>query len=83
MDKYFYGDGNNLGECRTAQAQTFKDLVDRYLSIPVLINRTKTEFLGLPKKQLDEEKKTNFLVPCTFSTSPSRRLTECASHCNL
>lgn len=81
--RYFYGEGSDLGTCKATTARNFRELVERYLSVPVLINRTHDEFLSLTKRERDQLKKTNYLVPCTFTSSPSPRQHQFAKVCNL
>jgi hypothetical protein len=83
MARYFYGEGSDLGTCKATTARNFRELVERYLSVPVLINRTHDDFLSLTKRERDQLKKTNYLVPCVFDASPSPRQHQHATHCNL
>lgn len=83
MAQYFFGEGDDLGTCQASSARNFVELVQRYLSLPTVINRTREDFLALPKRDRDEAKKKRYLVPCTFKTSPSPRQTSAAVVCNL
>jgi len=80
--RYFCGQ-NVFGMVKPATAQNFKDLVDRYINVPVPLNVTHQAFMAMPKVERDKIKQVPYLVPAVFDSSPSRRLYEKATHCNL
>lgn len=83
MPRYFFGEGDDLGTCQALSTRNFSELVQHYLLLPTKINRSRSEFLALPKRDRDEAKKKRYLVPCTFQSSPSPRQTGNAVNCNL
>lgn len=80
--RYFFGQEVN-GQVKETTAQNFKDLVDRYLNIPVPLPFTHAQFMAMAKPQRDQAKRVPYLVPAVFKHSPSRRRYEDAMHCNL
>lgn len=78
-----YFTGKDLGRVREANAASFKELVDRYLALPVVIPMSRAAFDALPSKEKDKAKAVSYLVPAVFNSSPSPRKTEHAVHCNL
>jgi len=44
---------------------------------------TRSAFLALPRKERSDAKQVPFLVPACFKNSPSKRVYEQATHCNL
>lgn len=83
MNRYFFGEARDLGTVRSTNARNFRELVDRYLQLPVPLNRTRAEFQALTKSEKAEVKRVNFLVPACYADSPSRRETQYAQACNL
>lgn len=83
LSPYFIGNGRNLGSVHAATARTFKDMVDRYLNIAVPLNVSREQYAALPDEDQKAAKRTNYLVPAQFRTTPCRRITENALHCNL
>jgi hypothetical protein len=80
--RYFIGQRIN-GTVKEAAASTFTELVDRYFNTPRLINCSRAEYAAMDKTQKDEVKRVPYLTPACFSSSPSRRKSHAATHCNL
>ncbi len=83
ISPFYFGRGSNLGSVSAATARTFKELVDRYLNIAVPLICTREQYDKMTKDEKAAAKRVNYLVPAAFRTSPSRRVTEQAEHCNL
>lgn len=75
--------GTNLGRVEKAKAESFKQLVDRYLTVPLPLPIARDAFFSLDKKGRDEAKKAPYLTAAEFKSSPSRRLVEEATKCSL
>ena len=56
MPRYFFGEGDDLGTCQALSTRNFSELVQHYLLLPTKINRSRSEFLALPKRDRDEAK---------------------------
>lgn len=80
---FFAGDPSNMGRVQALTVQTFADLVDRIIRVPVAVGFSQPELLAMPKAQQNEAKKSPFIVPAVFKSSPSPRQTGHAVHCNL
>lgn len=80
--QYFQGETLG-GQVKTAPATTFKDLVDRLLSVPVPLNISRQDYAALPPKEKDRVKQVPFLTAARFKSSPSRRKSEHALACSL
>lgn len=78
---YFHGKSVH-GPVTAAPEQSFKELIDRLRICPIL-GITRKAFFALPKAERAEKKMVAFYVPAVFKESPSPRLTEHATHCNL
>ena len=75
--RYSGGDAANLGVVKRLNAKTFREFVQRYLSLPLQINVTNEHFWELPKEKRDELKRTGFVTPAVFpckdgATNPRR-----------
>lgn len=79
--QYFQGD-TLYGPVRESIARSFADVVDAFRVCPTL-PLTRQSFLTLPKSRRNEIKQVPFFVAACFSKSPSRRLYEHATTCNL
>jgi len=79
--RYFQG-SSVQGPVRASTARTFREVVDAFRICPTL-GITHKAFLALDKKRRNELKQVPFFVPACFKESPSKRLTEKATHCNL
>lgn len=71
-----------LGPVSASTAQTFREVVDVF-RIPPTLALTRKDFLALGEKQRNEAKQVPFFVPACFRASPSKRIYEKATHCNL
>lgn len=78
---YFCGTG--FSRVERAKAENFKQLVDRYLTVPLPLPIARDAFFALDKAGRDEAKKSPYLTAAEFKTSPARRLTEEALKCSL
>lgn len=79
--RYFQGTSVK-GDVRASVARTFSDVVDAFRICPPL-GLTRAAFLALPKKERNEIKHVPFFVAACFKDSPSKRLYEKATICNL
>lgn len=80
---YQYFQGNSVHDLvKASTARSFSEIVDALRICPVL-GMTRSAFLALPKKERSEAKQVPFLVPACFKSSPSKRVYEQATHCNL
>lgn len=78
-----YYQGNSLyGPVKRSVARSFRDVVDAFRICPSL-GITRDAFLALPKKERNEIKQVPFFVAACFKESPSKRVYEKATHCNL
>lgn len=80
--RYFCGKDIH-GVVIPATANTFKDLVDRYVNIAVQLNVTRQQYAAMTPKEKDTAKQTHYLTPAAFSAARVRRKTENATSCNL
>ena len=81
--KFFYGEGDALGTVKELPITVFKQLVEQKLNIANTLNVTRQQFLALPKKERDVLKRTQYLVPGTYQSSPSKRQVQNVVGCNL
>jgi hypothetical protein len=79
--RYFQGT-SVLGPVRASPARTFREVVDALRICPVL-PLDHASFLALDEKQRNEAKQVPFFVPACFKHSPSKRIYDEATHCNL
>ena len=80
---YFGGQPSNMGRVTALPATTFAELVEQFIAAPIALGITQAEMQALPEAEQNEKKKTAYLVPAVFKTSPSPRQTGSATHCNL
>lgn len=73
--------GTSLGEV-SATFKTFAELVSA-LRTPTRLKITREAYHALPKKEQGAAKKTRFVVPAAFHSSPSPRRGENAAHASL
>lgn len=64
---YFGGSSVHTGKVRKLNADSFKDLVERYIFIPVSFPMTRKEFLALPDKERNSRKDGPFVTACAFN----------------
>jgi hypothetical protein len=81
--RYFTGLASHLGQVHELPHQTFAELVEATVAKPVQLALTRPEMFALPDKEQNERKKTDYLVPAVFKSSPSARQTGQATHCNV
>lgn len=80
---YKYFQGNNVHDLvKASHAGSFREVVDALRICPVL-GMTRAAFLALPKKERNNVKQVPFFVPAVFRASPSKRVYDQATHCNL
>lgn len=80
---YFWG-ASIFGKVTASPAATFRELVAIHINIPVTIPVARDAYHVATK---DEQKKVKeqlpYLTPAAFKASPSQRVYEQATHCNL
>lgn len=81
--RYFSGSPEHMGVVRSLPCATFEELVDQLLGVAVRLPITKSALMGMDKTEAMNAKRTDYLVPCVFKSSPSQRKTELAVECNL
>lgn len=79
--RYFQGTSVH-GPVKASAARTFREVVDAFRISPML-GITRGAFLALDKKQRNEIKQVPFFVAACFRDSPSKRIYERATTCNL
>jgi hypothetical protein len=72
---YFAGEPASMGRVTALPVATFADLVETVIRPGVPTEMTQADLLALPQKDQNDAKKTRFLVPCSFKSSPSQRQT--------
>ena len=80
--QYFGGEPTNLGRVAALPAKSFADLVAE-IGDGVPIDLSQADLLALPEREQNERKKTRYIVPCAFKTSPSPRQTGHATAAGL
>lgn len=80
--KYFTGSSITQPVVAT-EANSFSQLVNRYISVAVPLPITRAAYQALPPKEKDKAKRSAYLTPAAFITSPSERVLEKVSVCNL
>ena len=83
MSTYFGGNPANMGVVHALPHNTFADLVENLLRVPVILAVTKAQLLAMDKVAAGKAKATDYLVPATFAGNPSPRRTEHALTCPL
>ena len=83
MSTYFGGNPANMGVVHALPHNTFADLVENLLRVPVILAVTKAQLLAMDKVAAGKAKATDYLVPATFAGDPSPRRTEHALTCPL
>lgn len=72
---YFGGEPGHLGRVSALPVSTFAELVDQVIAPGVPIAMTQADLLALPEKAQNDAKRTRYLVPSAFKSSPSPRQT--------
>ena len=80
---YFGGEPQDLGTCNILAVQGFEALVQQNFNAPIIINYNRSEFFALPEKKRNLAKRVPYLVPCSFPTSPCKRITANANGISL
>lgn len=81
MPQYFHGVSVH-GPVKAFPSEKFSDVIDAFRIAPT-IPMARAAFLALPKAERNEKKQVPFFTAACFRQSPSRRVTEEATHCNL
>lgn len=79
--RYFQGQAVT-GLVQASSAASWKDIVDIFRMCPTLPLK-RAAFLALDKPKRNEAKQVPFFVPACFKESPSKRVTEQATVCNI
>lgn len=79
--RYFQGQ-TLTGLVSASVACSFSDVVE-LLNVCPTLPLTRKAFLELPEKQRNEAKQVPFFTPACFRESPSKRVYDQATHCNL
>lgn len=78
-----YFQGNSVtGSVKASAAKNFQEVVDAF-RIKATLPITREDFLALDEKKRNDAKQVAFFVPACFKESPSKRVYEQATHCNL
>lgn len=80
---YFGGHGADLGTVRQLAATSFGAFVKECLGHPVLVNITRSQYHSLTKRERDAHKRVPYFTPARFKGTPSRRVYEEATTCDL
>lgn len=83
MPQYFTGSAKQLGTVTVLPQHSFAALCDEVLAKPERLPLTREAFAVLDKKARDTAKRTRYLTPCSFGSSPSPRKHEHAKTCYL
>lgn len=67
MSNYFGGASVHGGRVRRLQASTFRELVERYIFLPVTFPMTRRDFFELPEKERDTRKDGPYITACSFN----------------
>lgn len=79
--RYFQGT-SVTGPVKVSAARTFREVIDALRICPTL-GISHGDFLALDERKRNEAKQVPFFVPACFNESPSKRVYEKATHCNL
>ena len=66
MNSYFGGSTVHTGKVRKLNASSFRELVERYIFIPVAFPLTRQEFFALPDAEKNRRKDGPFITGCSF-----------------
>jgi hypothetical protein len=70
----FYGGSTVFdGRVRKLNASSFRELVERYVFIPIQFPMTRREFHSLPEKERDDRKNGPFIVACSYPFDEGKR----------
>jgi hypothetical protein len=83
LRRYFGGEPTNLGYVAVLPVSSFAELVTDVLAVCVPVGLSQAELLALPERQQNEAKRTRYIVPCAFKSSPSPRQTGHATVAHL
>lgn len=80
---YFGGSSVKGGRIRRLTASTFRELVERYIFLPVPFHLTRREFFALPVKERDEKKDGPYIVACSYDFEEGHREDDTATAVNM
>lgn len=73
--EYYGGKGSELGIVRRLSPNNWSAFVSEVLGNPVRVNVTRSQYHALPRERQAEIKRVNYVVPCAFNASPTKRIT--------
>ena len=80
---FFGGNGVRGGRIRRLNASTFRELVERYIYIPVPFHLTRREFFALTVDERDEKKDGPYIVACSYAFEEGHREDVTATAVNM
>lgn len=81
--RYWGGESTSTGYIKPLSASTFKELVEKYVNIPIPINLTRKAFLVKPKPERDVIKNVPYLTSVSFKSGTTHRCDENAEALEL
>lgn len=72
---YFGGEPTAMGRAFALPVTTFAELVTKVIGHGVPVDMSQADLFALPEKEQNAAKRTRFILPCAFRTSPSARQT--------
>ena len=81
--RYFAGEAADLGHVHRLPFDSFAALSEYIVTNPTRLRCTRDEYLALTPDERDHAKRTRYLVPACFKSSPSPRKAVYATYCNL
>jgi hypothetical protein len=79
----FFGGSTVVGgRIRKLNATTFRELVERYIHIPVQLPMTRREFFALPKEERNRRKDGPYVMACSYPFDEGHREDDTATHVN-
>ena len=83
MNPYFGGEPSNMGRVSALPVNTFAELVEKVIGHGVPVDMSQADLLALPEKAQNDAKRTKYIVPSAFKSSPSPRQTSFAVSAGL
>ena len=80
---FFGGSTVKGGRIRRLNASTFRELVERYIFIPVPFHLTRREFFALPVKERNEKKDGPYIMACSYPFEEGHREDDTATVVNM
>lgn len=81
--KFFGGSTVMGGQIRKLNANTFREVVERYIHIPVQFSMTRREFLAMPKNERNTRKDGPYILACAFPFDEGHREDSTATEVNM